>query len=151
MSEQANTVSFRDNNVVVSLEVLHREDPDAVDAHSLNYYVMRVTAEAAGFKADFTNSVYLPELAWLKEKLSEFYLMSEGKVDWIIQEGFLMLTAERSRLGHICWTIELTCPSGRESFTKLLLEINNDQTYLPYLIREIEAVLEVFPVVEYGG
>ncbi len=146
MSEQVNMISFKGDNAVLTLELLSYEYTDMADVSGGNSIVTRVRAATSAFQADLTQIIYPFDLVSLRDKVAILSTMSEGRVDWTIQDGFLMLTADRSRLGHIHWTIELSSLSGRESSTRLFLEINNDQTYLSDLIREIDAVLEVFPV-----
>lgn len=151
MSEQANTVTIKGDNAALTLEMLRYEYPYTANVPDGNPIFARVCAGTSAFKADFTHTIYPFDLVSLKATLAELYSMSEGEVEWRAAENFLNFTAERNRSGHIWWKIELIQHPDREAYTRLFLEINNDQTYLPYILQEIDAVLEVLTVIEYEG
>jgi len=138
-----------DEQARVTLHPLRRENPDSTDYWDSNWIVTRIQATAPGFHADITEPVHLSELVWLREELETMRAVLAGRIVWKAMEGFLELVAEMDRLGHIRWTVLLRHFNGHFNGkeARLLLEIENDQTYLPALVNEVDAVLETFPVV----
>ncbi len=133
------------DNAQLSLTALRRERSGDTNAYDSDWIVTRCQVAAPGFQADVTESVLLSELVGLRDDLAKMYAELEGRMKWSAREHFLTLTAERNRLGHIYWTIELNQPMGMA--VRLRLEIRSDQTYLPPLLDQIDAILEAFPLV----
>lgn len=126
----------------MTLELLRREFPDVADYWGGNWFVARVSAVAPGFQADFLATVHQQEIVSLQEAVAQLAAALEGRVEWKTVEGFLDFHAARNRLGHIRWTLDLIRPVGTGN--RLTLQLDNDQTYLPELLHQIDNSLEAF-------
>ena len=144
MHLEANTIVIQGEGSSVTLEVLRRQFPDHLDYWDGNWMVTRFQARASWFQAEFTETVHLRELIGLREELAEMHARLDGRVEWKAMDGFLELVAVMDKLGHIRWDVELTYHV--EEGSRLSMEIHNDQTYLPAILSQIDAVLETFPL-----
>ena len=144
MNSEANTILVAGDAARLTLEMQHREYPESTDYWDANWVVTRFFATAPGFRADFVESVHLSEVISLRKGLAKMHARMEGAVEWKAMDGFLELTAEMDKLGHIHWTIDLIYPAGVGA--RLSLELENDQTYLPALLNQIDDILEAFPL-----
>ena len=100
---------------------------------------VQITAETPGFRADFYESILFWELDGLREDLRRMHTELKGEATWQPVGSFLDLKAVMNKMGHIHWSVELTRLS--ESMATLYFEMNSDQSYLPTLIDQIDAIL----------
>jgi hypothetical protein len=150
VNTDAHTIQISGDTLVgeparVTLEMQHRQYPECRDYWDGNWVITRFQATAPGFHADFNETVHLREILALREKLAEMHATLQGRVEWKAMDGFLELVAEMDRSGHIRWTFDLHYPAG--AGVVLSLQINNDQTYLPPIMGQMDDVLEAFSIV----
>lgn len=139
------TILITGHTAHLALEMQRRESTNSSDYWDGNWIVIRFQATVPGFHADFNATVHLREIVELRKQLTAMYTALEGRVEWKAMDGVLELAGEMDRLGHIQWTIELIYPTGVGA--RLLLEIHNDQTYLPAILNQIDDCLEAYPCV----
>ena len=107
--------------------------------------VTRLLATAPGFRADFTASLNLSELVDLHEQILLMRTTLQGRAELKAWDGWIDLKAELDRTGHVLWSVDIAYPTGSPG-ARLQFEINNDQTYLPDILNQLNTVLETFPV-----
>jgi hypothetical protein len=144
MNPEAQTIEITDGFAHLTLNVQRRE---SVDAHDCNWggawMVTRLRATTPGFQVDFTASLHLNELVELREQVRQMHSTLQGEAELEAMDGWLDLKAEMDRTGHVHWSVEITHPTGSPG-ARLQFEINNDQTYLPDILNQIDAVLATF-------
>lgn len=107
---------------------------------------MTIQTKVRRFQAVFDEVMYLGELHGFHQDLQRLYTELKGGACLKVMEGFLELTAEINSQGHIHWSVRLADTSGSANMARLMFEMHADQSYLPALLAQIEAVLEMFPV-----
>ena len=148
MEPELPSIEITDGQCRLALDVLRRENPQAQGFWDANWMVAGVQATAPGFHVHFKESLHLSELVALREQVREMYSTLRGGAELDATEGWMNLKAGMDKLGHVRWSVEITYPVAL-SGARLQFEINNDQTYLPGLLNQLNAVLELFPII--GG
>ncbi len=138
-------IEITDGTVQLTIEVLARSYPDS-DYWDGNWCVTRIGAVLPGFQAAFNGEMELSELQGFHQDLQRLYSELKGTVRLNTMERDIELMAEMDSQGHIHWKVELTNTSGSANMARLTFEMDSDQSYLPALLAQIEAVLEMFPV-----
>ncbi len=138
-------IEITDGTARLTIEVLARSCPDS-DYWDGNWCVTPIKAILLGFQAAFNGEMELPELQAFYQGLQQLYAELRGAAHLNTRERFLELTAEINSRGHIHWSVRLADTSGSANMARLTFEMRSDQSYLPALLAQIEAVLEMFPV-----
>ena len=145
METEAIMIEITDGSARLTIEVARRSYPGG-DYWSRNYVVTQITANLPGFRVDFTEEMHLEELEHLGSGLKRLYANLSGAAEFQSSEGFLRIRAEVDRRGHVAWAIEIVHPVGSGNETCLCFCLDADQSYLPPLLAQIEAVQEQFPL-----
>lgn len=132
-------------NTKVEIDIISREYPNSTDYWDGNWVNSKVKVEIPGYYVDFNASLrtddirdFVYELKLMKTKLS-------GKAILKNLDGFIHFEGEMNKLGHIRWSGETCYPVG--SGAVLNFEFVSDQSYLESLIKELEDISYMFPVI----
>ena len=140
------TIEITDAIAHLSIEVLVRSYATE-DYWDGNWVVAHIKVMLPGFQAKFSEGLHLSELHSFSQDLKRLYSELEGIARLVAMEGFLDLKAEIDNRGRIHWSVELSHPVGSGNEARLQFAMHSDQSYLPALLDQIEAVLTEFPIV----
>jgi len=120
-----------------------RQFPDSVDYWDGNW--INVTAHCGASGASVWvrgNIIHLPEIAHLITGVESLCKTLRGKAELPCIEPELSFTLEAENLGHIQMTVDIT-PNLSQTH-RFAFEI--DQSYLPKLLSDCNAVLRQYPI-----
>jgi hypothetical protein len=129
----------------VTVDVLGREHPTATDYDDGNWLLSQVSVEAGAWNGRFRASLRAEEFGSFLRGVRLLYDSLEGTAEFVPMEPWLILKLEGDRLGHVA--VSGVADDEVATGNKLSLHFEIDQSYLPSVIRELEAVLAEFPVV----
>lgn len=140
------SIEITDGTARLTIEVLARSY-GTEDYWDGNWVVTPIKVMLPGFQAKFSEGLHLSELHGFYQDLKRLYSELEGTARLNAMEGFLDLKAEMDAQGHIHWSVEISHPVGSGNEARLQFAMHSDQSYLPVLLDQIEAVLEEFPII----
>ena len=134
-----------ENGSTITVTVLGREFPHLQDYWDGNQLSVQVEILLPGYTANFGGTLLRTyELERFASELKQMYSTLKGKSTLQPLEGAISLQAEVNKAGFVFWAGKMIYPSGGVNVLKF--ELINDQTYLPDLIMELDAILEAFPI-----
>lgn len=139
-------IEITDGSARLTIEVLARSYA-AEDYWDGNWVVTPIKVMLPGFQVKFSEGLHLSELHGFYQDLKRLYSELEGTARLDAMEGFLDLKAEVDSQGHIHWSVEIAHPVGSGNEARLQFVMDSDQSYLPALLDQIEAVLNGFPII----
>lgn len=139
------TIEITDGTAKLCLEVLRYSYPEG-DYWDGNWVAVSLRASLPGFQASLGESLHLGELNHFRGDLQRLYEELNGTARFSAMEGFLDLTAEMDALGHLYWKVKLSHPVGGGNEACLHFMMHTDQSFLPPVIAQIEAMIEGFPI-----
>jgi hypothetical protein len=128
----------------IEIEVICRSHPTFTDYWDGNWITSTIQIEIPGYNAHFNADLRTDEL---RDFINELRIMDEklkGKASLINLDGYIEIEGEIDKKGRATWIVETCYPSGIGAVLKF--DFSSDQTYLKGLIKEIESILSVFPV-----
>jgi hypothetical protein len=99
-----------------------------------------VEASLPGFRASLTFITPLSDFRDLRDALEKMWRTLEGTVTIDSMENELHLTGSMNKMGHVTWEAALQRIDGMH-INELKFRMDEDQSYLPRLIAEIDALL----------
>lgn len=129
----------------LSIEVGMRAHPGATDFDDGNWLSTRVTLRAGGFAAEVAATLRAEELRAFRDALRALDETLRGSATFATMEGWFELGLEVDRRGRV--TASGFLIDDHTSGNRLRFTLRFDQTELKRMIRELDAVLSVFPVV----
>ncbi|WP_423410299.1 hypothetical protein AABM38_10380 [Heyndrickxia sp. MSNUG] len=100
--------------------------------------------EIPGYKAQFNADLRTDELRDFVNEIIRMDNKLKGKACLVNLDGYLELEGEINNKGNIHWTVETCYPAGIGAVLKF--DFCSDQSYLNGIIKEIQSILSVFPV-----
>ncbi len=134
-----------DENEKVVIEVLTRTHPDTTDYWDINWIDTNIKVEIPGYLANFPASLRTDELSDFVQQLNLMNRDLKGKADLDNMDSYIHFECEMDHFGKIKWTGQTCFPAGYGAVLKF--EFHSDQSYLERLIKELDAILDVFPVI----
>ena len=132
-------------NGSVTVTVLGRQFPDAQHYDDACWLDVLVDVQVPGYTAHFGGTFLRnDELEEFASELKRMHATLKGKSALRTMECMIYLEAEVNKLGQIRWTGETVFPIGDGNTLQFTLE--NDQSFLPGLIRELDNILKAFPI-----
>ena len=127
-------------------------EPKLTVTHACDGYVERgygdprwhrfhVKSSGFGFNADFFVETWLMPFVRFKERLATVNDELQGELKLETIEHDLQLQGRIDKSGHINWTAALFQPAG-EWRAQLHLTLEDDQTSLPILIAQVDAIIK---------
>ena len=133
----------------LSVEFLGRSNPtttDFWDANWLNVQVLLAVGRFNGeFKGSLKNQLRTTDLAAFRMELSALYQSLSGNATLKTVEDWLQLTLTGDGKGHLLMNGRVLDGPGIGNTLTLQLEL--DQTFLPEIIRSLDAVLVAYPII----
>jgi hypothetical protein len=129
----------------VEIDVIGREYPNSSDYWDGNWVVSNVKVEIPGYNVNFNASLRTDDI---RDFVNDLKLMSRnlsGKATLKNLDSFIHFEGEMDKLGHIEWSGETCYPAG--SGAVLTFEFVSNQSYLDVLIKELEDITYVYPVI----
>lgn len=134
-----------EENERVEMEVLSRKHPNSSDYWDVNWIVSKINVEIPGYLGQFYVDLRTDEL---RDFVDELKLMSsslKGKAILKNLDSTIHFECEMNYSGQIMWSGETCYPAGYGAVLKF--EFKSDQSYLKRLIKELDDILSVFPVI----
>ncbi|MEK4522425.1 hypothetical protein MKX96_12455 [Psychrobacillus sp. FSL W7-1493] len=129
----------------VEIDVLTREYPNSSSYWDVNWVISNVKVEIPGYYVNFTASLRTDEIRDFVNELKSMNRYLTGKAILKNLDSFIHFEGEMDKLGHIVWSGETCYPAG--SGAVLSFEFVSDQSHLINLIKELENIIYVFPVI----
>lgn len=129
----------------VEIDVLAREYPNSSDYWDGNWVISNVKVEIPGYYVDFNASLRTDEIRDFVNDLKSMNRNLTGKAILKNLESIIHFEGEMDKLGHIDWSGETCYPAG--SGAVLTFEFVSNQSYLEDLIKELEDITYVYPVI----
>ena len=129
----------------IEIDILSREYPNSFDYWDGNWLVSNVKIEIPGYYVDFNASLRTDDI---RDFVNELKLMNRnlsGKAMMKNLDSFIHFECEIDRLGQINWSGETCYPAG--SGAVLNFTFVSNQSYLHDLIKELDDIIHVFPVI----
>ena len=130
----------------IIINVLSRPYSTASDSYSANWLNAHLKALIPGFEVSFDLDILTVNIQSFMHELKKMHKTLTGSAELSAVEGEIHLRGTISKTGHIIWETGLTYPTGIGA--KLSFEFESNQSYLPQLISELDAVLKEFPVIK---
>lgn len=133
----------------IYVEVLSRARPGATDYWDGNWLNTVVEVTAGPWRGSYRASLRADEFAEFRNQLQALYEDTGIKqAQFHSMEPWLQLSLERSdRLGHLRVAGRAQAEPFFEGHNLLQFVLELDQTYLPRVIDELEAIVNEFPVI----
>lgn len=129
----------------VEITILSRSHPTSVDFWDGNWVDSNVKIEIPGYSVNFPAHLRTDELSDFLKELKLMAKTLKGKAELNNLDHYIKFECEINSLGHINWKGATCYPSGFGA--TLNFEFHSDQSYLQKVIKELEAILQVFPVI----
>lgn len=129
----------------VEIEVISRRYPDTTNYWDINWIDSKINVDIPGYVVEFHASLRTDELSDFLNELQLLNKNLKGNATLNNLDKYIHFECEMDRLGKMKWSGETCYPAGFGAV--LNFEFNSDQSYLERLIKELEAVLSVFPII----
>lgn len=129
----------------VKIDVLGREYPDCSDYWDGNWVISNVKIDIPGYHADFSASLRTDDISDFLSELRRMNRQLSGKAALKNIDNFVHFEGKMDKAGQIVWSGETCYPAGSGAI--LTFEFISDQSYLTDLIRELEDLMHVYPVI----
>lgn len=133
------------NETTIQIDVLNRNFPNSNDYWDGNWVTSNVNMEIPGYCVSFVADLRTDELRDFLNELQTMNTTLKGKTILKNLDSFLHFEAEIDKLGKVKWSIETQYLSGYGAI--LNFQFKSDQSYLPKLIKELEDILLIYPVI----
>ncbi len=122
-----------------------RQFPDSKEYWDTNWMNVTVHCGAQGSNVRVQGSIiHLSEVSGFLSGLKPLYKNLKGKAQMLCMEPYLTIELEATSLGHIKMSVDIT-PDHLCQKHNFVFEI--DQSYLPKLIFECEAIIKKYPII----
>lgn len=129
----------------VEIDILSREYPDSTDYWDGNWVISNVKVQIPGYYVDFNANLRTDEIRNFLNDLKLMNSQLSGKAKLKNLDSFINFDCAMNKLGHINWSGETCYPAG--SGAVLNFEFVSNQSYLEDLIKELEDINYVYPVI----
>jgi hypothetical protein len=140
------TVEIRGTDGLVRIEVVAYERPDATDINVLNWLTCKCSVEAREFACNLNLSLRTHDFVHFRAQLNEALEQLRGTVVINASEERFRLEVIISPGGHVDIFGYAQSSAARPSTTMLTFSFEGDVSFLPETNREVEKILQHFPV-----
>lgn len=141
--------SIKHGDIKLTVEVLRRPYPRG-DAWSRTFVEAAVRANLPGFTANVRGHLGILDLIDFRSALGTVNDTLTGTANLATLDPLLGLGLSVDHLGHLIWNVAVVDPA-RAYPAQLSFRFESDQTYLPSILSQIDAVLAAYPVMPQGG
>ncbi|WP_046173624.1 WapI family immunity protein [Domibacillus indicus] len=128
----------------IEMNVIERMYSNTVDYWDSNWMRSQLRIEIPGYLVHFEAALRTDELSDFLQQLKKMNEKLKGAASFSAMDGWMDIECSMNALGGLNWQVETCYPAGYGAV--LQFEFESDQSYLNSLIKELEAVLAVFPV-----
>jgi hypothetical protein len=129
----------------IEIEAIGRKYPNTTDYWDINWLVSTINVNIPGYKACFNASLTTYEIRDFYTELTRMETKLKGQAKLNNIDGYLDIECEMNRTGRMMWSAELCYPAGHGAL--LSFDFESDQSYLGDLIKQLEQLLRVYPVI----
>ena len=122
-----------------------RTNPQCTDYWDGNWISATVDVVVGGFRGNVEGNLRREEFVGFRDQIRRIYASLSGQAEFHTMEDWIGIRMEIQRTGHIkcdCFLMDYPGMGNRLTF-----QLSFDQTYLPALLDEIDAVLSTFPII----
>lgn len=128
----------------LTVSVLNRSH-DARDYWDGNWLDAEIQITTASFHAHYSASLRVEEMDGFRQELSELYSFTSQTAAFTTMERQLSIHILGSKTGRYTAKCEAVAPTGIGN--RLLFQILFDQTEIPQMLKELDAILKEYPVI----
>ncbi len=129
----------------LTVEPIRRNQPECNDYSDGNWLACAIDVKVGGFRGHVDADLRAEEFASFRNGLQRLYNQLDGEVTFETVEQWLTIHVAGDGRGHFEATCQLRDEPGMGN--RLAFSLAFDQTYLPAVLRSLEAILHRFPVV----
>ena len=129
----------------LAVEPMRRNHPDCNDYWDGNWLACAIDVNVGGFRGHVDADLRAEEFASFRDGLQRLYNQLNGEATFETREHWLTIHVVGDGRGHFEATCQLRDEPGIGNC--LAFSLAFDQTYLPAVLRSLEAILHRFPVV----
>lgn len=129
----------------LTIHALRRSYPECDDYWDGNWIVCAVDVRVGGFRGHVDASIRAEELAALRDGLRRLHEHLTGEAKFETMEQWLSICVVGDGRGHFEARCELRDDPGVGN--RLMFTLAFDQTFLPAMLRELDAIVHAFPAV----
>ena len=142
-------ISILGADTKIEVEILDRLHPESIGSWEGDWVKASIAIEIPGYSAAFPAELRLEELRGFREQIESMNESLDGEASWVSIDHIIETKATMDFQGGIYWETVTRYPVGSE--TALCFTFSADQSYLAPLIRQLDEVLEEFPLHERKG
>lgn len=125
---------------------LRRSYPDCRDRWDGNWITSAIELRAGGFRGNVEASLRAEDFGAFREQLGRLHETLEGEAAFDTMEEWLAIQIVGDGRGHLDVTCRVTDAPGTGNHLSFTLAF--DQTWLPAMLRDLDAITDAFPT--YG-
>ena len=129
----------------LDVQILRRSWPEASDYWDGNWLVARVRIAVGAFSGSFEASFRTDDLSRFRSEAATLYEELKGAARFSPLEEQLLLEMTCDKAGHVFVDAQARDVAG--TGTRIIFELDMDQTELKVLVGQLDAILDNFPVV----
>lgn len=133
-----------DSGDFVRINLIKLALPDAEHDWDKNWLDASVVIKAGGFSGQFNTQLMTVDFENFKQELKSLYTKLDGTANFSTMEGNINIRMKGDGRGHIASECKLMDHPGTGN--KLEVRIDIDQTYIPILIRQLDNIVQIFPI-----
>ncbi len=131
-------------NEYVSIHAVERSHPGCTDYWDGNWIRCAIAVRVGGFLGKVTSDMRSEEFLAFRDALHHLYGRLAGEATFETMECWLKISVVGDGRGHFEAKCELRDDPG--SGNRLTFVLAFDQTYLPPVLRQLDAIVDAFPV-----
>ncbi|MBM6618774.1 WapI family immunity protein [Bacillus suaedaesalsae] len=129
----------------ITIDVVRRSHPETKNYWDINWITSRIQIKIPGYSVDFEAYLRTDEILRFLNGLKSMNKDLKGNAILVNLDSFIEMECKMSHFGKLLWSFETCYPNGDGAV--LTSEFESDQSYLPKLIKELEMILNAFPVI----
>lgn len=139
-----NTFEISDAGYLIRLEPLRLEFTNADNDWDRSWIKTKVEVIAGPFSGEYIANVMTTDFETFKQQIKAVYRSLTGVARFEPLENQLIIEVQADDLGHI----QVKCEAAPQTYNqdRLSFSFALDQTYLPNLVNQLQAITEIFPV-----
>ena len=132
-----------DSIVVIPMESINYNSELSWDK---NWIKTKIAIKAGAFTGNYIGEFMTHDFVNFKKELQNLYVNLNSSAGFNDLEGYLKIDIQGDGLGHLNVTYSASDKPGYGS--TLTSNFYLDQTYIPNLIRQLDEIIELFPVIK---
>jgi len=148
MDEEAPFFELSDTKNFIRVTVLRKSYPDAADNWDNNWVDATIKVKAGPFTGTYNVQLRIIDFQFFRKELRTIYDNLTGQAKFEDIDRYLSINMKGDGAGHFETYCTLMCDPGAEEIT-LKFNLHPDQTQIMPIVRQLDNILAVFPVI--GG